>query len=344
MPYNGCVPNMQIINLLLTNYCNQGCPGCYASEMMADKRIDREMDLDAIAATLHRLNPGSFRFIKVLGGEPTLHSRFEPFIDMLLEHSDKVAVFTNGLFGDHIYTYLRKRAPRIQLVFNVRTPGFRFNPETRRAVTEHMTGLSEVTHVSASLTFLPRSDAQELLSPLSPKLLKSIRTLRFGITNPHAGSVNAYGMDDFPRVGDRIEEMVALARKINPGLTFSLDCGFTRCMFNERQLALLQTLLPGPAYWGCFLTRNPVFGDLQTDGKMIPCYPLAELVRIAAGRKDGKKAAAQLYLKNYTIHEKYLPEKCRKCPFYGDGPGQCRSTCLGFMANLSSSGSAKPRV
>lgn len=65
-------------NILITNFCNQNCPFCFTRAEMSNKLIRKEMSLENFKKTLLKIkkNP-EIQVVKLLGGEPTLHSRFK---------------------------------------------------------------------------------------------------------------------------------------------------------------------------------------------------------------------------------------------------------------------------
>ena len=85
-------------NILLTNYCNRNCPYCFAKERVyLDTHTPRwEMPEEDFRVILTYLKPG-LDPVSLLGGEPTLHSRFHEIVALALQTGHFVKIFTNGV-------------------------------------------------------------------------------------------------------------------------------------------------------------------------------------------------------------------------------------------------------
>ncbi|RQW91338.1 MAG: radical SAM protein, partial [Geobacter sp.] len=90
------------MNILLTDKCSNDCPYCFAKEKLeADSRLN-QMPLENYVKVLEFLKRSKSRYVKLLGGEPMLHSEIEKIIHMAVSDDwfDAVTVFTGGIF-DH---------------------------------------------------------------------------------------------------------------------------------------------------------------------------------------------------------------------------------------------------
>jgi MoaA/NifB/PqqE/SkfB family radical SAM enzyme len=80
--------------LFLTNRCNLSCRHCYVSagpydqQSMSDEIIDRAIGL---------FNTIGIRDVRLTGGEPTVHPRFDSLIERLSEAGISVGLATNGI-------------------------------------------------------------------------------------------------------------------------------------------------------------------------------------------------------------------------------------------------------
>lgn len=123
------------MNLLLTNKCNQRCPYCFLAGTLdhVDKAME-EISIDnfeiALKYAREFLDFGLKKRINLLGGEPTLHSRFEELLRKAIYQKTKdnadvifpVHVFSNGLFDIDLARFLAKEP--CGLLLNVNEPAF----------------------------------------------------------------------------------------------------------------------------------------------------------------------------------------------------------------------------
>jgi hypothetical protein len=102
-------------NLLLTNICNLKCPYCFGKELIRSRPSPRQSgtgcpdteiswkNIKILVATLRKWGVSR---IGLLGGEPTLHSRFKAIIDFLQENKFQLHVFTNGIIKKETVDFL----------------------------------------------------------------------------------------------------------------------------------------------------------------------------------------------------------------------------------------------
>jgi MoaA/NifB/PqqE/SkfB family radical SAM enzyme len=87
---------------------------------MNNKLIKKEMSLDDFKKTLLKMkrNP-KIKVVKLLGGEPTLHSKFKEIINLSLKYFPYVQIFTNGIFSDDLANFLISKATNVSFTFNI---------------------------------------------------------------------------------------------------------------------------------------------------------------------------------------------------------------------------------
>lgn len=322
-------------HLLLTNYCNQKCPFCYAGKLMATPKNTREMSLENLTLILNKFGRATgLKQVKVLGGEPTLHSRFDEAMRILFDHVDQAGLFTNGVFSDAVNTVIKQYVPRLKLTFNIMTPGFRFNKKTRAQVRERIRELSRLTSVSLSVIVEPRTRVADILETVDAADLENVHSIRIGVANPVMGGQNSYAFHEFPLVGNKVMEAIEGLKKLNGKLRFQMDCGFTRCMFSEAQYEKLK-LNKVDHMLGCFQGEMIGCLDVQTDLKAIPCYALSETKKADFLKQGVTRVENGLFLKQLDYHRSYVMEKCRTCQ-WAKGNNRCTGPCLAFRINALS--------
>ena len=79
--------------ILLTEKCNANCPNCFNKNV----RIGKEIELRDIQRIVRILSEMRIAKIKVMGGEPTIHSQFEQCMEIFQSTFDRVMLFTNAI-------------------------------------------------------------------------------------------------------------------------------------------------------------------------------------------------------------------------------------------------------
>lgn len=79
--------------IVLTEKCNASCEHCFNADARHGKSMDIDKFLEFANQNIDTLNQ---RVLKVMGGEPTIHPRFQEFIVKALNIFGQVNIFTNG--------------------------------------------------------------------------------------------------------------------------------------------------------------------------------------------------------------------------------------------------------
>ncbi len=323
-------------NILITNFCNQNCPFCFASLEMANKNIKKAIELDQFKKVVLAYKQMGVATIKLLGGEPTLHPQFKEIITFSQNHFNQIHIFTNGIFPPPLLQFLLNHSQKLSFTFNLSTPGFNHNPNLQNLISSNIRQLNPKTHLTLSFTFLPSTQPKDLLTPSIKKLLPYFHTIRLGIANPIANTSNFYTVANFPKVGHLLEQLVPQLLQINPKLTITTNCGFTRCMFTDQQFKILSQHIPTLNLFGCWGKQAGL--DINPNLETYQCFPLSPLKRSQLNPQKSLPDQIQTQRKDFLTHrlqlwKKHLPPKCQTCPFWGLTPGKCPGPCLGFSLN-----------
>lgn len=323
-------------NILITNHCNQACSFCFAKDLMKKSTIPREIslkDYTKLLAKIKRIKKeDEIDTIRLLGGEPTLHSQFEKIIGITLKKFTRIHLFTNGTFSPEVFEILSSFSSRISYMFNISTPVFEYNSHIRNQIISYIVKLSPITEVSLAINVNSRFKAEQYVEKLIRNdLINKIKTIRFGASNPTALSVNYYKKKDFLKIGHSIVGAIKILRKINPTINCSLDCGFLQCMFSHVDKVYLSKTILDKKPIGC------LFGNLDIDTSLnsFPCYPLSSLnlFRISTRNKPIDVAQNELISRQYLIQNKTTPLFCKKCKHFGFTENKCMGPCLAYSIN-----------
>ena len=90
-----CPPaaEMTSIRVYVTERCNANCPSC----VNANARGASEMPADKFKQLCEYLSKNGIKYLKIMGGETTIHNDFETLIGIAQEHFPEITIFTNGI-------------------------------------------------------------------------------------------------------------------------------------------------------------------------------------------------------------------------------------------------------
>ena len=255
-------------NLSISAVCNQSCPYCFTQDHLAESRADDGFlaieDFDARLDFLDRSGIDQARF---LGGEPTLHPQFPELVARARARGKSIVVFTNGLMNEEALACLEALpVTSCTVLMNVNSPD-----EAGAGVLRRQRSALQRLRQRASLSFnIHRPDFQPdfLLSLIAETDCKP--SVRLGLAQPCLSGSNQYVYPhQYVAIGRSIVRFARAADRV--GATVSFDCGFVRCMFSDQDLEALKSL-GADVGWRC----NPIL-DVDLDGQVIYCYPLAQL-------------------------------------------------------------------
>ncbi len=107
-------------NIFLTRKCNLKCPYCFASEFVNQE--NEEISLENFIIALNFIKTDKNEQIGLIGGEPTLHSKFRKILELVAKDDEikQVTIFTNGLEIDK-YTEIIQNS-KFYLLINCNSP------------------------------------------------------------------------------------------------------------------------------------------------------------------------------------------------------------------------------
>ncbi len=245
-----------MVNLLLTMACGLDCPYCFAAADPASP-LFLEMTLDEVGQVVSRLTPATDQ-VRLLGGEPTLHSRYPEILGFLKAGGFQVVVFTNGL-----QPVLRSTVPiwPDRILLNLNAESF-YQSDQLVQIRKNLSTLSDRTSLAFNI-FEPDFDLTFHRSLIQAFDLLPI--IRLGIAQPILGGSNVFLPDSDMAAAH--QSVVRWARLLaRDGIRLHLDCGFVRCLFTDADLEVLvragtvlnfqcapvMDVTPGLKVWRCY--------------------------------------------------------------------------------------------
>lgn len=252
-------------NLMLTNWCNYHCPYCFGMDRMAPKVKAQNMSDDVFLGILNWLEKTKYsNAIHLMGGEPTLHPKFEWIINTLLERDYPITVFSN-LATEKAPIYAEKLSCfPISWVVNVNPP-YKWTEQQRERIESALSRLGR----QASITFniMPDENDNDWALELIMKFNLN-KSIKVGFILPTYTRLNySLGDDDYRVVAERVAQLAIKAA--DDDVTLEYECGIPTCAFTDEQLGKLWRCGSGLSSGCCSRL------DITPLGEVIYCLPLA---------------------------------------------------------------------
>lgn len=109
-------------NIMINEVCNLSCPYCFANKYV-NGDCSTEISYTNFIKAVDFINKSNGNRIGIIGGEPTLHSRFLDLLDYAIANrlpEQDILLFTNGLEIEPFIDYFSKN--NIGLLINVNSP------------------------------------------------------------------------------------------------------------------------------------------------------------------------------------------------------------------------------
>ncbi|MCB2213812.1 radical SAM protein [bacterium] len=217
------------MNILLTLACNLDCEYCFArARRTAETR--QEMTLAEVDTVVSRLDPNR-DMVRLMGGEPTLHSRYPQVLKRLQDGGYAVTVFTNG-----ILPALRETAPYLpeQILLNL-NDWSSYSQAQRDGIIRNLSALGDQVGLGYTI-FSPDFDLDQHRRLILKYGLRPV--IRLGLAQPVVGGGNRYLPDADLHLAHRA--VVRWARRLAAdNIRLNFDCGFMRCRFSNADLVNL---------------------------------------------------------------------------------------------------------
>ncbi len=235
-------------NILLTNLCNQNCSYCFAKKEMKENKT-KEMSLADFKKLTKILRKNGIATLRLMGGEPTLHSRFEEIIKLALKEFAQILIFTNGLMPIKARRVIERNLERIGVNFNLDTPSFENDPQKRKEIISLIEKFApyQKTNIGFTLSDLEK-DYLKLFKGFKEDIWQRVG-IRFGLAKQNPGERPFFTKEDYLKIGAKIVILVESFKKMGIKDIF-LDCGLKKEMFTYLQKYYLSNNVHLRG-WGC---------------------------------------------------------------------------------------------
>jgi len=258
-------------NVLLTNICNQKCSYCFAANQLEQKKT--EMSFKDFKFVLSFLKKNNEKTIRLMGGEPTLHSQFEKIIDYIISQDLKVHIFTNGLFSNKTANFLVEKRQNIKYSFNI-NPENLYSKKNWGLINANLKLITPFKDSLIGSVIWQKDFNIDYLMELANKY--SVKVIMLRIANPIFGAKNEYvSFNQYAVLAKNIIQQIKKSNKNKIRIGFG--CGFSKKMFTEKQFKILKEYNVVNLNWGC--DGNSGRFDIDTDLFVFRCFPLSDWKR-----------------------------------------------------------------
>lgn len=311
-------------NIILTTKCQRKCPYCFAKDNKEKPMTFQMGNFVKAIDWIIKDNTVASR-VGLLGGEPTLHPKFTVFLDYILAKELNTVVFTNGMVEENDLLEIIKVASnnkvshseQLGFCINVNEPKYQTVTEGRLQA-GFLKMLGRVSILSFNI-FNENCDFNFLVDLIEK--YKMINSIRFGLAAPLGNRNSFMSPDGYKIIAEKLTEFATIRKKYN--IKMGLDCGFTRCMFTEKQINILMDSPIDTLSFDC----GPSI-DIYPDLTVTSCYPLSRVKRT----KIGDVSYDDLYWK-WTEEMKDMEPlyaECYECKWYNKG---CNGGCKAHKSN-----------
>lgn len=109
--YWGCfLPRMPHLKVTITYRCDRGCPNCNRATRLCPSNIKEDLNPQLLYEMLQKCEDigKKWTHITLTGGEPTLHSNFGDFVDILSEYKKNNPICTIETYTYHHKIFYKK--------------------------------------------------------------------------------------------------------------------------------------------------------------------------------------------------------------------------------------------
>lgn len=153
------------------------------------------------------------------------------------------------------------------------------------------------------------------------------KKIRLGIAQPLLGGKNIFISEEkFPLLSQNILKLLKYADNYNIKVGF--DCGFSFCMFDNKQIKDLYSF-GAVAPFKC----GPAI-DIGTNLSIWPCFPLNKITKKSLlDFKNIHEIRDYFETIMYKTKNKIIPSKCRSCDYFQNK--LCSGGCLARIINVN---------
>lgn len=268
----------------------------------------REMTLDNLNKVIGFMKKSEISKFSMIGGEPTLHSRFEEIYDTISNNGFSIIIFSNGVIDKHRVQFLSKKNNLKNILLNIRHPK-EYSKKNWEQINYTLSKLNKKITLSFRIYKLD-FEAQFLFDLIHEYKLK--RLINWAIACPSLLSKNDYiRLEDHEKVVERMVSFSTESKKRK--IRWYSDSGFILCAFSDGKLEQLKDNVGFVPETNCF----PAI-EVAPDLRVFRCYGLASKSRPGLKLMDFNnlfEVERYFFVKSLSFKRVGGMDKCFKCKY-----------------------------
>lgn len=314
------------MNIAITNICNRKCPFCYQREIMekARKSKETEISLENFAYVLDFIKKSGEDKLHMVGGEPTLHRKFEDIMEMVGNDSSirQVVLFTNGQFKPQIRERIMRYANKILISISILEPKYE-RPEGMRRLYDNLKVMSQegVLFDFSYVVSEPDFDPSFIFDYMDKY---GVRSLRWALSFPVADGAAHIPKESLKKIGNAVIPM--LKTLTSRGVRAYVDCPLPYCIFSDEDMGYLSREAMSVINWGyCGLTL-----EVNPDLTVKACPIQREVERVPLSFFRNMQEMERYFFAKMSVYKAnhMLFKDCSDCRYYHNS--RCQGGCLGY--------------
>jgi MoaA/NifB/PqqE/SkfB family radical SAM enzyme len=312
-------------NIILTYHCLNCCPYCFSSKTLQSRNTPI-LKKKELLYYIKLLKKSKIHEIRLLGGEPFLHSNIREFIEIVLDDSwfDGLTIFTTGFIASKFHKLLCNE--KVKLVVNINHPSD-YKGNKFSVLKKLLFKLADLSiHIVPGFNIYKEAFDYHPIIELVDEL--GSKTLRWTIAVPSSSKkTECLDLAGKKRTAVRILEFLdeCVAADIEP----SIDCPIEPCIFTQKQFGRFAQLCPKSV--SRLGKCHPVL-DLGPDYKVQRCFAAQELLIQDMRNYDSLESLNSFYNNALDRYRPYsVEDKCQKCDHMKKG--NCFGGCIAANAD-----------
>jgi len=323
------------VNYILTYECAKGCEYCFAKKARDEMAGSPDINMSE-EDYINIIDKSNIEYIKMLGGEPTSHPKFNRFLDIAYEKKKRVTLITNMLFGDDVLNHIVYHINEGHTItFLINTTDIDKKDRKERWSKNYKTIFQELykfdleESISCGITLEEDKDI-DYYDKYLDFIIENIHKIeKLRIALPFQGGENKDPLKIIQNKDWGNKLIFVINKCVSLGILPTIDEILYPCIFENKEHAkYVRKFSQNGDKYKC----NGAPFDIFPDKKVSYCYPLKDKVVIDMNDfinyGEAKEAMMTQYKIQYEEAKHKIPTVCKECVFFGN---MCDGPCLGLL-------------
>lgn len=334
------------VDLSITNKCNLNCIYCYAC---ADFYKDDTLSLEEIKGLCDQFDDMGVHYVRLAGGEPLLHPRFDEITGLISRYNFLCSVSTNGVSLNKQLVKSIKKSGIDWVVVSLDGSTEKVNNQTRGAYSKVIQGIELLVANSIKTriaTVVTSNNCENLEDMVELAEDLGVQGVGFILYSPVGRA-----LDNLDKIGMSFAEQRAAVRTINrlrKIKKIDINLVFPHESYLPWELESALSIGEIEAHWlnanvdlskrifGCNAGRTTC--SIASNGDVYGCEQLMNYEELKAGNIKQSSfmsiwRASEVFEKLRKIELSDLHNDCQRCTMRGCGGG-CRAIAYGYNHDL----------